>query len=236
MVELPREIVVWDVERGEVQFRHQNIGDGCIAGAISPKTAVLATGGRGTIRLFDMSTGRRGLEFSAHAHRHSGDLIFGLMYSPDEDLLVSASTIGEVKLWRTRDYTCVGRFTSEGISMYAGIAISPDGKLLAAASFVEPVVVLWDIPQRREIVRLNGHSDGVVSVDFSPDNRRLASACRDGTVRIWDLDTCKELVTFRDHTRWVWRVRFSPDGLTLASGSVTGELCLRRVWRPTRRE
>jgi WD40 repeat protein len=34
---------------------------------------------------------------------------------------------------------------------------------------------------------LEGHSDGVNSVCFSPDGQKLASGSKDKTIKIWDL-------------------------------------------------
>jgi len=71
-----------------------------------------------------------------------------------------------------------------------------------------------------QLVRtLEGHTDWVNSVSFSPDGRLLASGSWDKTIKLWEVATGQEVRTIKGHTSGVLSVAFSPDGRLLASGS-----------------
>ncbi|MDP7519251.1 MAG: hypothetical protein QF438_03780, partial [Phycisphaerales bacterium] len=67
------------------------------------------------------------------------------------------------------------------------------------------------------IATLRGHERRVISIAFSPDGTRLASASADKTIRLWDARSGEELAVLRGHGDS--KVAFSPDGTRLASGS-----------------
>ncbi|KAI9662792.1 MAG: hypothetical protein M1829_006136, partial [Trizodia sp. TS-e1964] len=66
---------------------------------------------------------------------------------------------------------------------------------------------------------LEGHSGGVSSVAFSHDDKQLASASGDKTVKIWDTASGSCLQTLEGHSGGVSSVAFSHDDKQLASAS-----------------
>ncbi|XP_067864553.1 notchless protein homolog 1 [Heptranchias perlo] len=77
---------------------------------------------------------------------------------------------------------------------------------------------------------LEGHTEAVISVAFSPTGRYLASGSGDTTVRFWDLTTETPHFTAKGHKHWVLSIAWSPDGKKLASGCKNSQIFL---WDPS---
>jgi cytochrome c len=96
----------------------------------------------------------------------------------------------------------------------AGLAASPDGSLLASASW-DHSVRLWPLAGGAPRV-LEGHAMNVNGVAFSPNGRTVVSAGYDATLRIWKLDGD---VTVRNLPTPLNSVAISPDGEIATAGA-----------------
>ncbi len=78
-----------------------------------------------------------------------------------------------------------------------------------------------------ELACLRGHDDGVYSVAFDREGRRIVSGSYDHTVRVWDAASGAELACLRGHDSAVESVAFDREGRRIVSGSSDQTV---RVW------
>jgi WD40 repeat protein len=147
--------------------------------------------------------------------------VWDVAFSPDGELLATASADKTVRLWDVQSGEQHGEPLKGHTDSVKGVAFSPDGKLLASASW-DKTVRLWDVASGKAHGEpLTGHKPfWVEGVAFSPDGELLATAGWDKTVRLWDVATGKprgEPLT--GHKGAVLSVAFGPDGKLLASSS-----------------
>ena len=89
--------------------------------------------------------------------------------------------------------------------------ISSDGAYALSSSW-DKTLRLWELSTGATTRRFVGHTNDVLSVSFSADNRQIVSGSRDRTIKLWNtLGDCKYTITDKGHTEWVSCVRFSPN-------------------------
>ncbi|KAG5716196.1 hypothetical protein E4T56_gene10766 [Termitomyces sp. T112] len=78
-----------------------------------------------------------------------------------------------------------------------------------------------------QLQEINGHTNQVTSVAFSPDGKSIVSGSFDQSVRVWEASSGAQLKKLNGHTDQVTSVAFSPDGKYIVSGSEDQSV---RVW------
>ena len=74
---------------------------------------------------------------------------------------------------------------------------------------------------------LEGHTDGIEALCFSPNGQILASGSRDRTIKLWRIEDGVLLHTLYGNQGMIKHLTFSPDGYLLASGSTD---LIVRLW------
>ena len=97
------------------------------------------------------------------------------------------------------------------------VVFSRAGFLVASASSLQNMVDIQDSRTGQIKFILEGHTEGVLRMVFSPNGSQLASASVDETVHIWDMLTGERLYLLRDRYAWGAPLIYSPDGSLLAS-------------------
>lgn len=122
---------------------------------------------------------------------------------PRGGCLFNASTGEEIKLCYHQNYGC-GPLS---------IDVAPDDKTMAVG-YAPSDVIVWDTNDASVKWLFEGHSNWVVSLDFSDDMKYLASGAGDSTARVYDLQTGKEIgrVRFSGPSTYVDSVDISTDG------------------------
>jgi WD40 repeat protein/nucleoside phosphorylase len=235
-----RKARMWDVENGHFLFGCDQHTDWIRAVAFSPSGKIFATGSDDqTVRLWDFEASLRddqkgqGYCIGEPLKGHT-KWIWSIAFSPDGNILASASADQTIQLWNVRDPenpillgSLVGH-TNEVLS----ISISLDGRFIASAS-TDKTAKLWNIETHECIKTFQGHTDAVESVSLSRDSQLLATGSKDKTIKIWDVTTEECIKTLEGHTKQVKSVCFSPSEDTAWLLTSASNDCDIRLWNTT---
>ena len=168
--------------------------------AFSPDGGTLASGSPDGTTLWPLEPGRAevALEDSPHWPRWEGPLFnsdLGITFSRDGRRVVIARNgasrrgVFVLSVWDARTGKEVAVLPDdpdrqEHNGVIAALALSPDGKTLATASW-DHSIRLWDLDGLRRRSVLQGHLNEVWTLAFSPDGQSLVSGSKDGGVNVW---------------------------------------------------
>ncbi len=197
--------------------------------AFSPdgKTVVSGNGlnsDPGNIKLWNVRTGR------AHTLAVVKKGVSSVAFSPDGKTVVSASyDDNTIKLWDVAEVREPYTFTGH-TDQVNSVAFSPDGKTVVSGSH-DGSIKVWNVDKSEEPVSLPCGAL-TMGVAFSPslNNKIVAAASWDNTIKLWDLANKQVKHTLGHPSDTINSIAFSPDGKNMVLGRATQSSTTLKFW------
>jgi eukaryotic-like serine/threonine-protein kinase len=216
-------IRLWDMP--EMVPRGVQGSDAAHSTSFSRDVELLASGGRGTINVYDVRTGGLRSTFSHHF-----DHIESVRFSPSGQQIASCAGDGTLRVWdlpSRQGWAAVPARVSEAgfpVGLWC-VAYSPDARRLATSSR-DGLIEIWDasVTPQWTLLTKNRPQRAAANVAFSPDGNRLAVAWRPlkephGACQIWDVSSMRPTIVRELRAGDARSVSFSRDGHQIAVGS-----------------
>lgn len=205
-------------------FDYQHIdAEEIVSIAFSHNSRVLAAiDDDGLINLLDTTTGEVWNTLDV-GRSTVGEIVF----SVDSRMLL-VETHRSVQVWDVVRGDMVREFGGYG-SPVQGLALSPDGEILAVAhgdvlDDRDYVVRLWDWRAGRQVGLLDGLTSYATAVAYHPAGRYVAAGDSFGVIRVWDVSDLQDPdalgVFFWDNPLRIYDIEFTADGNYLVSSGI----------------
>ncbi|MEH2040527.1 nSTAND1 domain-containing NTPase [Nostoc sp.] len=160
---------------------------------------------------------RRGLLWKVSLGTIAGALTIFLpvvLISQNNTQLISISREAKGLLKSNQDLEALVKSIKAGkrLQQWWSVGVKPETEMQVKTALQDAV---YTIKERNS---LEGHSDNVTSVSFSPDGKMIASSSADGMVIIWNRNG-KKIKDFKAHENKITRLGFSPNSQKILSAS-----------------
>jgi metallo-beta-lactamase class B len=187
-----------------------------LALAISPDSKTLATTARGTIVLYDLSSGEEQKRIPAH--------IYGIAvaYSPDGKWLASGGVdegkdVYSLRIWEVASGSELRKCALPKSEPPTYLDWDPNNNGRLAAVIAEDDMHIFDANSGKEVTRIKHYWPSRTA--YTPDGKKLASAGSGPTIRLWDAESGKELsLEYDGHQSSVAAICIAKDTKLVASG------------------
>lgn len=213
---------LWDARSWECIGSLRRHTAGIFRVAFHPDGILVASGGEdGQINLWDVAARSW---VSTLPRQATGPA--AVAFNPEGNLLAGGSSEGAIELWEHETegaWQHRGRLQSHSW-LVNSVAFAPGG-LLASIAIGERMR-LWDAAGGKRLRTIEGHSQLMSAVAFSPDSTLLAQGDNNGIVRVWDVHSGHCLSAAQAHSGPVWAIAWSPDGERFATAGDGGAVNL----------
>jgi WD40 repeat protein len=198
-------------------------GDNVNAATFTPTGEhILSASHDGTVRLWDVATGRELHSFVGHTGP-----VWSVAVSPDGQFALSGGQDRTLRLWDLKTGRALPGMPDQVMPVNS-VAFSPDGRLALCAG-MDGMVRVWDLSTRSQVQVFKGHTRKVTCAGFALDGKFALSGSRDCTLRLWEVASGREKACFTGHSHWVTSLAFTPDGVHAVSASADRSVCLWRL-------
>lgn len=198
---------LWSVETGEKIKRLSNNSSLKTFTYSSNSEYIIASFYSDCIILYNTRTGEEKFKI-----QFPDSFIYIISCSPNNDFFAFQEDYDKISIYDLTTGHYVKGFEYFFAPGLIHLDVSPNGKNFASGSDYSHNVKIWNIETGTLVNELEGHTDTILSITYSPDGRYIASGSRDGTVRLWCALTGKEIKKFFGHKYGTVVSAFSTNG------------------------
>ncbi|XP_074039114.1 transducin-like enhancer protein 4 isoform X1 [Leptinotarsa decemlineata] len=213
----PDALVGPGIPRHARQINTLSHGEVVCAVTISNPTKYVYTGGKGCVKVWDISQPGSKSHVSQLDCLQRDNYIRSVKLLPDGRTLIVGGEASNLSIWDLASPTprIKAELTSSAPACYA-LAISPDSKVCFSCCS-DGNIAVWDLHNQTLVRQFQGHTDGASCIDISSEGTKLWTGGLDNTVRSWDLREGRQLQQ-HDFSSQIFSLGYCPMGEWLAVG------------------